>query len=158
MGFDMYNMSELIIKDDDVQKAAGLLKELYSAQGLEYYHPAVKDYGGHHELVLYDTCEVDIDDDEFLIGKEDDRDVIGNLHNDSLYEQIHPYIVYLRDNGVLINGWIYGNYDGCEVSYTFYVDGNEMGYLNELGLGRMCLAHILKDGKIDFDLVNNIVR
>ena len=158
MGFDTYCISELIVPENDVTKAVELIKEYHKTSGSEYYQPAIKNYGGHHELVAYDLFEVEMGEDEYFIHTEDDKEVIGNLHNDTLYEILHPYVTYLRDNGVFITGWIYINYDGIELSYTFYLDGDELGYLNELGLGRMCMRHVLNDGRIDFDLVNNVVK
>ena len=146
MGYDVECVSELPIRNEDVEKARELVEKYHeSMEDKEYFKPGIRPYGSHYELVLYDLTE-------------GDDVVVGSLHNDTLYELLDPVIRYLKENGVPITGWLFQNYEGTEVSTTIYKDGKELGYLNECGLSRMCLKYILNDGgKIDFKLINHTV-
>ena len=144
MGFDVYCISELPIRNEDVEKAKQLVEQYCADYPNEEYRPGIKLYE-HHELVMYDISHAESDEDE----------VIGHLHNETLYELIDPVLKFLKDNGVYITGWIHQNFDDGEVCTTFFKDSEELGYLNDLGLSRMCLKYIMNDGaKIDFKLVN----
>lgn len=145
MGFDVYCTSELSIRKEDAERARKIVEEYHaSMKEKEYYRPGIKEYDHGSELVMYDLEE----------GGDDGEEIVGWLHNDTLYELMHPLILDLRDAGVPVTGWIYQNFEDAEITMTYYVDGHEIGYLNEFGLARMCMRHILNDGRIDPNLVN----
>lgn len=156
MGYDNRHLTELVIPEDQVAKTNKLLVEYYKNNDCEYFMPGIKIYndatdaddkhiGIQTELVLYDRCPYDGDGenipDELLdcaiLGDDFDDNIVGWLHNDNAVEILSPVIEYLKENGVLISGWIFTDYEGTDVGFDFWVDGVHVYDRSEFGAARI---------------------
>jgi hypothetical protein len=156
MGYDNRHVIELVIPEDKVAETNKLLVEYYKKNDCEYYVPGIRIYenaygvddvhiGLQTELTLYDRCPylgggIDMPDeilDCAVFGEEYDENMVGWLHNDNAVELLSPVIEYLKENGVLISGWIFTDYESTDVYYNFWVDGEEVYARNEIGVARV---------------------
>lgn len=156
MGYDNRHLTELVIPEDQVAKTNKLLVEYYKNNDCEDYMPGIKIYenatdaddnhiGVQTELVLYDRCPYDgsgVDmPDELLdcavFDEEFDDNIVGWLHNDNAVTMLTPVIEYLKENGVLISGWIFTDYEGIDVGFDFWVDGVHVYDRSEFGAARI---------------------
>lgn len=156
MGYDNRHLTELVIPEDQVAKANKLLVEYYKKGDCEYYMPGIKIYenatdaddkpiGVQTELVLYERCPYDGDGEEIsdelldcaILGDDFDDNIVGWLHNDNAVELLTPVIDYLKENGVLISGWIFTDYEGTDVGFDFWVEGVHIYDRSEFGAARI---------------------
>lgn len=169
MGYDNRHVTELEIPPGLAKKAEEVLAEYVNNGAMneydkEYYIPGIQYINnGRVELVMYDRYPMDmgkaIDDEDIrpVMGDEFNDNIIGWLHNECVTNLLDPVIIYLRDNGVPVTGWVFTDTEECECWYAFWLDGNILKEgLNEIGAARFAMHYLKEHGAFDHSIMNRI--
>lgn len=168
MGYDNRHVTELEIPPELAKKAEELLAEyennLTTDESLKWYVPGIQYIdNGRVELVMYDRYPMDagesIEDEDIkpVMDDEFNDNVIGWLRNECVTNLLDPIIIYLRDNGVPVTGWVFTDTEGIECWYAFWIDGNLLKEgLNEIGAARFAMHYLKERGTFDKDIMNRI--
>jgi len=169
MGYDNRHVTELEILSELAKKAEEVLgkyvNEIMDENVKQWYVPGIQYIdNGRVELVMYDRDPIDsgetIEDEDIkpVMGDKFNDNIIGYLHNECVTNLLDPVIIYLRDNGVPVTGWVYTDTEGMESWYAFWIDGNILDKgLNEIGAARFAMSYLKEhDGVFDRKIMNRI--
>lgn len=64
------------------------------------------------------------------------------LHNSLAGEEMKKVISYLKDNGILVTGFIYTDWDGVEHWCDFWIDGEYKGEWDVVAMAKLTMNHL----------------
>ena len=169
MGFDNRHVTELEIPPELAKKAEEVLAEyvndVMDEHVKSWYVPGIQYIdNGRVELVMYErdsmnsSESIEDDDIEPVMDDRFNDNVIGWLHSECVTNLLDPVIIYLRNNGVPVTGWVFTDTEQMECWYAFWIDGNILKEgLNEIGAARFAMHYLKENGGVfDHGIMNRI--
>ena len=145
MGYDNYFTYSLSFPKEDIRKVNELLVKWCDKHHDDLYDslPGITDDG---RLAFYN-----INYDEWIEKEEDVKDCLFGMRgeyetdyqrNGLIGDEMKLLIDYLKDNNVLVTGYIYTDWDGVEQWCDFWIDSVYKGQFDIDNMATFMLKHL----------------